>query len=341
MKLTKKLIAVLLAALMLVTVFPVAFAEGEPAMAYTIADGVLTCSGTGAMPSYQYQDRPWANAEDEAQVLEATSIVVEGFTTVGAYAFKDLKKVTTVTLADTVEDIDMYAFSGCEALTSITLPETMTAVNRGTFSGCKALEGITVPNQVETIVSYAFSGSGLKEIFLPLSVKKIEKYAFANCEALKKVTIKNTKCDIVDGAFPPPPVEGSDEEPLTIYAVYNSAGDNYAIAKGYPSVHIPDEDKPDLGTPETIQEVLHVSEQNMKETKIGAFLRRLFELLGLSKKDEVVTDENADNADNGASTLNITGPGAFLGNFLMKSSFAGVILKLRETFQKYFKTLSF
>ena len=337
MKLTKRLLAVFLAALMLATIAP--FVVAAP-VTYTIADGVLTVSGQGEMDSYSAVIPDW-----RAKANEITSIVVgDGITAIGAYAFKDLVNVTDVTLPASVTSIGAYAFSNCTALKNIRLPAESTSVARGTFADCKALTAITIPDKVETICSYAFSGTGLTEIFLPLSVKTIEKYAFSNCTALKKITIKNTKCNIISDSLPPATPIGSDEEPVTIYAVYNSNGDNYAIANNYAVVNIPDEDKPATATPESIQEVIQISEQELKETKIGAFFRRLFELLGLTKKEAAVTVESAGSgsgsgeaaSDSSSKPLVITGPGAEIGNFIMKTSLASFIMTLREAFASLF-----
>ncbi len=329
MKLTKKLFAVLLAALMLLTAVPFAFAAQVD---YNIADGVLTVTGSGEMPSFQYTDRPWAASADSI-----TSIVVEGCTNVSPYAFKDLAKVTEVTLSESVQDIDIYAFLGCEALTTITLPAELTALKTGVFSGCKALTAITIPDKVEEIQTYAFNQCGLTEIFLPFSVKNIAKNAFAHCEALKKVTVKNNECNIVSGAFPPPA-----EAQITFYSVYNSKADNFAIANGYGYERIPDENKPQYDTPDTVQEVVQVSQDNLKDTKFGSFLRRLFELLGLQKKEEPAQIEGGGSGSGSgggdpdeSKPLVITGVGADIGNFLMKTSLAEIILSLREALQTF------
>ena len=337
MKLTKKLLAVLLAAMMLLTAVPFAFA-GD--MTYTLADGVLTVSGSGAMPDFQYRDHPWKGTENEADVLNATSIVIEGFTTIGSYAFKNFTKATSVTIPAAVTEIGMYAFNGCEALADVTLPAGITEINNGTFNGCKALTGIVLPEKVETIDSYAFSNTGLTEITLPMSVKRVDKYAFSNCTALKKVVVKNNAIELIDGCFPAPYASEGDTVPLTIYSVYNSKADNFAIAKGYGYERIPDENKPDLGTPETVQEVIQKSEQEMKDTKIGGFLRRLFELLGIKKTEKAEKEGTGSGSGSGAEAENggmkITGPGKDLANFLMRTSFADIILTLREAVQSIF-----
>ena len=333
MKLTKKLMAVLLAALMIVTVIPFAFAA---TFTGTLENGVLTVSGSGAMGSFS-EGAPWAEFANDT-----TSIVIsDGITSVGAYAFKNFKKATSVTLPASVKDIDAYAFLNCASLQSIVLPAEMTAVKTGTFSGCTSLDGVIIPENVAEIQSYAFNHTGLTEIVLPAAVTSVAKFAFTNCDSLKKITIKNNKCSIVSGAFPPPTPSTSGEAPITFYAAYRSNGYNFAVANQYAYEVIPDEDKVDYGTPDTVQEVITVSEQTLKETKFGAFIRRLLELLGIEKKEQAPETENGTGSGSGSggaesennSTMTITGPGAEIGKFLMKTSFADVILSLREALQ--------
>ena len=332
MKLTKKLMAVLLAALMIVTVIPFAFAA---TFTGTLENGVLTVSGSGAMGSFS-EGAPWAEFANDT-----TSIVIsDGITSVGAYAFKNFKKATSVTLPASVKDIDAYAFLNCASLQSIVLPAEMTAVKTGTFSGCTSLDGVIIPENVAEIQSYAFNHTGLTEIVLPAAVTSVAKFAFTNCDSLKKITIKNNKCSIVSGAFPPPTPSTSGEAPITFYAAYRSNGYNFAVANQYAYEVIPDEDKVDYGTPDTVQEVITVSEQTLKETKFGAFIRRLL-VLGIEKKEQAPETENGTGSGSGSggaesennSTMIITGPGAEIGRFLMKTSFADVILSLREALQ--------
>jgi hypothetical protein len=62
-------------------------------LSWSIADGVLTISGTGAMPDYSYNNAPW-----EPYQSSITSVVVgDSVTSIGSYAFSHCENLTSVT----------------------------------------------------------------------------------------------------------------------------------------------------------------------------------------------------------------------------------------------------
>ena len=66
------------------------------------------------------------------------------------------------------------AFSGCTGLTSVTIPDSVTNIEYRAFSGCTGLTSITIPDSVTSIGSYAFSGcTGLTSITIPDSVTSV------------------------------------------------------------------------------------------------------------------------------------------------------------------------
>ena len=56
---------------------------------------------------------------------------------IGEGAFKD-SSVVSITLPDTVREIDWFAFSGCVYLKEITIPASVTSVGYGAFDYCTA-----------------------------------------------------------------------------------------------------------------------------------------------------------------------------------------------------------
>lgn len=148
---------------------------GEDGLAWTLINGTLTISGTGAMADYSSENpAPWqAYAEQITSVMIGAGItgvdtdafagctVLTGFqvdaenatycSDVSGVLFN--KEQTTLVLApdtisgsyvipDTVATIGGNAFAGCAALTDITIPAAVTSIGIGAFSGCTGLENV-------------------------------------------------------------------------------------------------------------------------------------------------------------------------------------------------------
>ena len=127
MKKIKKLTAVIMTIVMLLTVMPLAGIDFTKASAleasgqltdtisYTFdeATGTLTISGTGAMPDYDCVKSPFYDASIKNVIIE------DGVTSIGKLAFIDCKSLTSGTIPDSVTSIDKHAFYGCNSLTDI------------------------------------------------------------------------------------------------------------------------------------------------------------------------------------------------------------------------------
>ena len=100
-------------------------------LTWTLADGVLTISGSGAMTDYNGSSSlpTWDDKK-----TDITSVVInEGVTSIGDYAF--------------------YNYTG---LISVTIPAGMTSIGEGAFRECKKLTDITIPASVKNIGDSAF-----------------------------------------------------------------------------------------------------------------------------------------------------------------------------------------
>lgn len=103
----------------------------------------------------------------------------------------------------TITNIGASAFDQCTKLTSVTIPESVTTIEDNAFNFCTVLTSIEIPSSVTTIGESAFSDcTNLRNLEIPGSVISIGKFAFAYCKNLS-IVIKNTEenIEVGDNAF--------------------------------------------------------------------------------------------------------------------------------------------
>ena len=168
-----------------------------------------------------------------------SSIIPQGVTSIGDYAFDRCTSLTNVTIPDSVTSIGNSAFSRCSSLTSVTIPDSVTSIGDMAFHYCEALTSVTIPDSVTSIGSYAFAwctslmsvhitdlaawcniefsdsasnplyyannlylnGNLITELVIPDGVTSIGSYAFYRCTSLTSVTIPNSVTNIGNSAF--------------------------------------------------------------------------------------------------------------------------------------------
>ena len=188
----KRLISLLVAVCMMVTMLPVsaltAFAVDYPVVNnlkynFNAAKGTAVVMGIG--PDFKNTDDiviP-STVEYNGTTYDVTEIGNSAFLNhselTGNIVFEENSNVTTIGGA---------AFSGCSGLTGdVNLPDSITIINIRAFTNCSGLNGtLTIPNEVKTIGSYAFSGcKNLKGSFeLPANLTTLGDGAFAGCSSL-------------------------------------------------------------------------------------------------------------------------------------------------------------
>ncbi len=171
----------------------------------------------------EISERAFANTGLESVTIPASKI--------GAYAFENCNKLSTITLKTGLVTIGEYAFAGCSKVETITIPEGVTEIGTFAFSSCSSLETVSVPNSLETIGSNIFRlcdqirftveggvkyiGNSTNKYLILISAedkeitsltiksgtKFISELAFMGCEKLTKVTIPQSVTSIGAGAF--------------------------------------------------------------------------------------------------------------------------------------------
>ena len=185
---------------------------------YTDADGNQT-----EVTDAHYKDYTYSVSNGAATITKYTGNARNLYvpSTLGGYPVKRINdqvfrgcKFETAVLPNQLETIGAYAFQNCVRLTSVTLPESLTTMYGCVFSGCTKLKSLTVPqyvtqmysgwsgsdhsslegSSIETVVfeggrdsipySACSQATRLQKVVIPTGVVKIYNYAFYRCTAL-------------------------------------------------------------------------------------------------------------------------------------------------------------
>lgn len=102
----------------------------------------------------------------------------------------------------TFELIGAQAFKNCKKLTSISLPYGLTRIDEQAFYGCESLESVSLPFCVERIGAEAFAEcTALKEVHIDENVKTIDVGAFSNCAENLTVYLKCAPINVAEEIF--------------------------------------------------------------------------------------------------------------------------------------------
>lgn len=168
-------------------------------MTWTLEDGTLTISGTGAMKNYlDSSSTPWWDYHGTIQKVVAE----EGVTSIGNYGFSWLTGASSIELPQTLTRIGSYAFSTCTELEEIEIPAAVTKIGEWAFGNCWSLKKLEIPDGVTVIESdLCWSCSKLEEVILPDSIITISSSAFSSCENLKSLRLSDNLVTIAGSAF--------------------------------------------------------------------------------------------------------------------------------------------
>ncbi len=135
--------------------------------------------------------------EPGVRLIEGTSFAGTGITSITipntvkdlqTYVFEDCKKLKTVKLPDGIKKIGECLFMGCESLTSVVVPPTVTEIGERAYYDCKSLSSVTLPEGLVKICDGAFSDTSLTSLAIPSTVMEMGTWAFF-CHKLAKVTL--------------------------------------------------------------------------------------------------------------------------------------------------------
>jgi uncharacterized protein (TIGR02145 family) len=131
-------------------------------------------------------------------------VVNIGDATFGSSAFSGSKKLTSITIPNSVRSITNSAFNQCNALTSVNFGDGVTSIGDEAFQVCTGLTSVTIPNSVNSIGKSAFQEcSGLTSVTIGSNVAVIKEWAFAYCPNLKTITCLNVNPPQMHIELPP------------------------------------------------------------------------------------------------------------------------------------------
>ena len=222
----KKLLAILLACMMLLPCAPVLAEEPLTCGEYSYSlndDGsatILTCkSGDEVLTVPEELDgRPVTAIGDRAFILcyfLRKITLPEGVASIGELAFANCQSLKDVILPDGLVSIGSEAFNNCTSLSVISLPDSVTDVGSNPFTNCPKLTKITVsPDHpaLEIIDGALFDRADRRLICYPCAftdisyavpqgTRAIGEAAFRGCDALTRITLPESLTSIGREAF--------------------------------------------------------------------------------------------------------------------------------------------
>ncbi len=166
-----------------------------------IVTGIGTASGNVVLP-YGHEGKSVTAIGDHAfyDCKKLTGITIpDSVTALGKCNNRDLQGVETINSSPIVKGV----FEGCSGLKSITIGKGLTEIGERAFYGCTGWTGdLKIPDSVTLVGPKAFYGcKGLTSVTIGNGVTAIEESTFGNCAGLTSVTIGNGVTVIGKNAF--------------------------------------------------------------------------------------------------------------------------------------------
>jgi len=121
--------------------------------------------------------------------------------TIGEAAFSG-SAVLSVSIPNSITNVEQLAFMGCGSLSSITIPNSVLTIGSGAFYQCTSLTSISMPRDLETIAEGLLAGcTNLSSVSIPNYVSVIENAAFGDCSSLTTIDLPNSVEVVMQEAF--------------------------------------------------------------------------------------------------------------------------------------------
>ena len=147
-------------------------------------------------------------------------------TTIGPNAFSDLG-IESVTMPDTVTEIQGHAFQSCTNLKNVKLSSNLKTFGNNVFFLCTALESVEIPASVEDLGMFTFQGSAVKSITIPEGkLTEIKDYVFYQCPNLTEVVLPANITKMQDNTI------SENKNTVTVKAPSGSYAESYVQKNG-------------------------------------------------------------------------------------------------------------
>lgn len=215
MKRSKRMVAALLSALMLLSVF--------------------ACFSVSADTYYVFDNFKFKYLDDDSAMIseyygtDTTMVIPDTLlnhpvSSVEPSAFYGDSLIEHIEFGANFKAISAMSFAKSTALNDITLPKSLEVLAWGAFQDCTALSSVVFEDsKVTTIPSTCFSGcTALRNVVLGNSITTIGNKAFADCAVLDRILIPASVTSISSNAF-------SGVTNATIYCYSNSYAHHFAV----------------------------------------------------------------------------------------------------------------
>ena len=146
------------------------------------SDGVLTVSGTGAVPDFVPHGAPY----DSYRADIASIVIGDGVTSLGTNSFYGLGNVVTATIGDGVTSIGNSAFESCDNLSTVTFGSSLETIGQQAFMNCN-ITSVSFPESIRIIDGNAFSNNEMEALFIPEGLEQLNRCAFSGCSNLERI----------------------------------------------------------------------------------------------------------------------------------------------------------
>lgn len=123
--------------------------------------------------------------------IDLNSITIpDSVTQLDDYCFADCFDLSSIIIPTSVSKLGNYCFHHCNNLNSITIPTSISSLSSSCFRDCNDLNSITIPDSVTQLDDYCFTDcDNLTSIIIPTSVSILGNFCFEDCSNLTSIII--------------------------------------------------------------------------------------------------------------------------------------------------------